>query len=59
MGNTVEKVIEMPQITEERNYSKIMAIGYEIISMIFEMSISFVPIVGYWLVFYLSNTKVE
>ncbi|RKJ60167.1 hypothetical protein [Roseburia sp. 1XD42-69] len=59
MGNTVEKVIEMPQITEERNYSKIMAIGYEIISMIFEMSISFVPIVLYWLVFYLSNTKVD
>lgn len=49
----------MPQITEERNYSKIIAIGYEMISMIFEMLISFVPIVLYWLVFYLSNTKVD
>lgn len=58
-GNTVEEVIEMPQITEERDYSKIINIRNEIISMIFEMLISFVPIVLYWVVFYLSNTKVD
>lgn len=59
MSNTVEKVIEMPQITEERDYSKIISIGYEMISMIFEMIISFVPIVLYWLVFYLANTEID
>lgn len=59
MGNTVEKVIKMPQITEEQNYSKIIEIGYEVISMIFEVLISFVPIVLYWLVFYLSNTEID
>lgn len=59
MGNTVEKVIEMPQITEEQNYSKIIEISYEVISMIFEVLISFVPIILYWLVFYLSNTEID
>ena len=59
MGNTVEKVIEMPQITEEQNYSKIIEIGYEVISMIFEVLISFVSIVLYWLVFYLSDTEID
>lgn len=59
MNGTVEKVIEMPQITEERDYSKIAIIGYELISMLFEVFISFVPIVLYWLVFYLSDAKVD
>lgn len=59
MNGTVEKVIEMPQITEERDYSKIATIGYELISMFFEMLISFVPIVLYWLIFYLSDEKVD
>ena len=57
MNGTVEKVIEMPQITEERDYSKIAIIGYELISMLFEVFISFVPIVLYWLVFYVSSRK--
>ena len=59
MGNTVENVIEIPQITEEQDYSKIVEIAYETINMIFEVLISFVPIVLYWLVFYLSNAKID
>ena len=60
MNGTVEKVIEMPQIAEKRDYSKIIAVGYEFISLLFEILISFVPIILYWLAFYLSeNAEVD
>lgn len=59
MRNTVEKVIEMPQIASEQNNYQITVIIYELINMIFEMFISFVPIVLYWLVFYFSDIKVD
>lgn len=59
MEDTRENVIEMPQINEERDCSKFITIGYEIVSMIFETLISFVPIILYWLIFYFSNTKVD
>lgn len=36
-----------------------MTIGNELINMFFEMLILFVPIVLYWLIFYLSNKKVD
>ena len=59
MSDTVEKVIEMPQNFKEQNNHQSSMIGYEIINMLFEIFISFVPIILYWLVFYLSNTKVD
>lgn len=59
MNSVVEKVIEMPQITEEKDVSKVNTIINELISMFFEMLISFVPIVLYWLAFYLSDIKVD
>ncbi len=55
----MEEVIEMQQITEGGDYSKVVTIGNELINMFFEMLISFVPIVLYWLIFYLSNKKVD
>lgn len=59
MNNTIEKVIEMQQISERKNYSRISIIVNELISMFFEVFISFVPIILYWLVFYLSGMKVD
>ena len=45
MSDNVEKVIEMPQIMENYKKLKLLTIQYEMISMFFEMFISFVPIV--------------
>lgn len=59
MYNTVEKVIEMPQLTKEHDSSQIVNVVYEIIDMIFEMFISFVPIILYWLIFYFAGDKVD
>lgn len=59
MSDNVEKVIEMPQIMENYKKLKLLTIQYEMISMFFEMFISFVPIVLYWLSFWLSNKKID
>jgi hypothetical protein len=59
MDDILEKVIELPQIVKTKEESKITTITNEIINMFFEVFISFVPIILYWLIFYLSDTKVD
>lgn len=59
MENTVEKVIEIPNIRLNKTPSNIVNITYEFIDMLFEMLISFLPIILYWLSAYLTATNIN
>jgi hypothetical protein len=59
MHDTTEKVIEMPQIYEEVEDFKLNGIFKDIVEMFFEVVISFIPIILYWMIFYLSDMKID
>lgn len=60
MENTTEEVIEIPYtIKQEPDSTRIDGILSEIVDMFFEVFISFIPIVLYWLLFYISGNKID
>lgn len=62
MYTPIERVIPMKQISktdDHMNKVRVSKIKNEILDMIFEMLISFVPITLYWLIFYMANKPVD
>lgn len=59
MENTIEEVIEMRPIKDDKDNTKIDFIINEIITMIFEIIVSFIPIILYYTYFFISNKNID